>query len=162
MKRYDNLCKILAYYSWGGSMIKRILFLMIFVLVTSSTFVQAEEEKVEVFHINKGKVVKEVPMNETMQQSVETILNGVTDVFRGFEPIPQNGYMVKIPLDPAFNPKNDWIKEAVNEVIIIFPEYENPHILVFNSENNPGFYSFNASVDRLLKEIDLKFKGQRE
>lgn len=118
--------------------------------------------KIEVFHINKGKVVDEVPVSEVIHKHVETILGGITDIYREFEPIPKNGHMVKIPLEPAIKVENEWLNENINEVILIFPEYENPHIMVFNEENLPYFFLFNASVDGLITELDLKLKGMKE
>lgn len=143
-------------------MAKKIIVLMILTFFTITYSVHASNHKVEIFHIEKGKVVKEVPMNKTLQEDMESILIGVTDVFRGFEPIPKKGYMVRIPLEPAVHVKNEWFEDLVSEAILIFPEYENPHIMVFTNENNPSFFSFNASVDGILKELNLKFKGQRE
>lgn len=118
--------------------------------------------KIEIFHINKGKVVKELPMTGEIQVEVEKIFAGLTDIYRGFEPIPKKGHMVRIPLDPAVEVKNEWFHDLVSEVIVIFPEYENPHLMVFNDENStPYFWTFNSSVDNLLDKINLKLKGMK-
>jgi hypothetical protein len=118
--------------------------------------------KVEIFHINKGKVIKRVPLNRAIQKDVVTITENINDLYREIEPIPKKGYMVKIPLEQAVMVKNEWLEDLIGEVILIFPEYENPHLMLFNDENIPFFFTFDASVDDLLKELDLKFAGQRE
>lgn len=142
---------------------KIFLFVILSFICAFSLQVQVHAEgKAEIFHINKGKVIKKVPMNDVIHKETETIIQSVTDLYRELEPIPQKGYMVKIPLDPAILVKNQWMEDLVSEVIVIFPEYENPHLMVFNNENMPYFFRFNGSVDKLLTKLELKFDGQRE
>lgn len=137
-----------------------ILFLLLFFVLAPS--IHAEDSShIEVFHIKKGKVVKEIHVNDEIQKDVEKILAGITDIYRGFEPIPKKGHMVKIPLDPAQQVKNEWFHGLVSEVILIFPEYENPHLLVFSDENSPSFFTFHASVDNIVTTLDLDLKGRR-
>jgi hypothetical protein len=141
---------------------KIILFVIMLLLFIFSFQVNAKALQIEIFHINKGKVIKEEPSNDHIQQEVVAILEGITDIYRGFEPIPQKGYMIKIPLEKAVEIKNKWLNTSVNEVIIIFPEYENPHIMVFGTENSHYFFHFDTSVDEILSELGLRFKGQRK
>lgn len=142
-------------------MARKIFIFVILLFFLSSTLVQAEG-KAEIFHIDKGKVIKKVPMNDVLHKETESIIESITDLYRELEPIPHKGYMVKIPLDPAIMVKNQWMEDLVSEVIMIFPKYENPHVMVFNDENMPFFFKFDGSVDKLLKKLDLKFDGQRE
>ncbi|MDQ0156634.1 hypothetical protein [Robertmurraya andreesenii] len=136
-------------------MVKKISLLSILFLFQVAGM-NAYAANIEVFHINEGKVVKEVPANDTVHKEVEGILKGITDIFREFEPIPKSGQMVKIPLDPAIKVENQWFHALVSEVILIFPEYENPHLMLFDDENNAFFFTFDASVDRILDELKLK------
>lgn len=141
---------------------KIIITTLLFLFFTGNTYAEAPP-KIEIFHINKGKVVRELPMDEEIQLEVERIFNGITDIYRGFEPIPKKGHMVRIPLDPAVEVKNEWFQDLVSEVIVIFPEYENPHLMVFDDENNrPYFWSFNSSVDGLIDKLNLKLKGMTD
>ncbi|GIN61021.1 hypothetical protein J27TS8_10140 [Robertmurraya siralis] len=144
-------------------MVRKILSLVVLLtLFIFSLQVNAKAIQIEIFHINKGKVIKEEPSTDHIQREVVTILEGITDVYRGFEPIPQKGYMVKIPLENAVEVKNKWLNTSVNEVILIFPEYENPHLMVFGAENSHYFFHFDTSVDEILSELGLRFKGQRK
>lgn len=113
------------------------------------------ENEIEIFDIQKGKVIQSVPSNLEIEKQVELLLNSITDIYRAFEPIPHKGYMVKIPLDKAIPLKNDYFDDLVNEVILIFPEYENPHMMVVNDENRPYFFSFTKSVDQILTMLDF-------
>lgn len=141
---------------------KRVMTMLMIAIFFLDFSVQAESLQIEIFHIEKGKVIKEVSSNEVIEVEVENILSGITDIYREFEPIPPKGHMIKIPLQKPVEVKNEWINELVNEVILIFPEYENPHLMVFSDENAHFFFHFDASVDEILSELDFKVKGQRK
>lgn len=143
-------------------MVRKGIVLAIFIVSIFSFQVQAEPLQIEIFYIDKGKVIKELPSNEVIEQEVATILAGITDLYRGFEPIPPKGHMIKIPLEKPVKVKNEWLDDLINEVILIFPEYENPHLMVFGDDNSHYFFQFNASVDEILSRLDVKFKGQRK
>lgn len=116
--------------------------------------IQAESQhKIEIFDIQQGKVIHTAPSNMEIEKQVDLLMKSITDVYRAFEPIPHKGFMVKIPLEKPISLKNDYFDDLVNEVILIFPEYENPHMMVVNDENRPYFFSFNKSVDEILALI---------
>jgi hypothetical protein len=127
---------------------------MLVLLILSSSTVQASGQ-IEIFSINKGEVVKVVSTSQEIQHEVEEILHQITDIYREFEPIPSRGYMIKVPLDPAVQIKNKWANHDVIQVILIFPEYENPHLMVFDRENRSYFFTLNRSVDSFLTKIDF-------
>lgn len=137
-----------------------MIAIILFSCLTTNIHAQTGKE-IEIFYINKGEVIKKLPMEEDIQKEVEEVFQGITDIYRGFEPIPKKGYMVRLPLEPAIQMKNEWFHDFVSEVIMIFPEYENPHLMVFNDENNSFFFTFDASVDDLLTKVDLKLKGMK-
>lgn len=141
-------------------MLRKLVMAIILLSIFTVSAEAQSPPKIEIFNINKGKVIKELPMQEDVQLEVENIISGITDIYRGFEPIPKKGHMVRIPLDPAVEVNNEWFHDLVSEVIVIFPEYENPLLMVFNEENNmPYFWTFEGSVDALLKKLNLKLKG---
>ncbi len=113
----------------------------------------ASDEQIEIFDIKKGKVVQTVPVNEEVRKEVEKMLEGVTGIYAEFNPVPDKGYMVKVPLDPPVRVQNKWLNDYAKEVIVIFPEYENPHLLVFDSRANSFFLTFHHDVDKFLKKI---------
>lgn len=143
-----------------GKKIYFLLIMIIFLFPSAAAYADTPLE-VEIFHINKGKVVAKKAMTPKIHKETEAILQGITDLYRQFDPFPDQGYMVRIPLDPAIPIKNEWAEELVSEVILIFPEYENPHLMIFNDENMPLFFHFQASVDGIIKELNLKLKGMK-
>lgn len=142
---------------------KKIYFLLILIIILFPSVAAYADtpSEVEIFHINKGKVVAKKAMTPKIHKETEGILQGITDLYRQFDPFPDQGHMVRIPLDPAIPIKNEWAEELVSEAILIFPEYENPHLMIFNDENMPLFFHFDASVDGIIKELNLKLKGMK-
>lgn len=129
---------------------RQLLFLLcLFLVMTVHTSAETTNQ-IEIFHINEQKVVKKVSGNEEIQKEVEEILAHITDIYRNFEPIPHKGYMAKIPLEQPVKIENKWAQGDISEVILIFPEYENPHLMVFTVENKPLFFTFERSANRIL------------
>lgn len=140
----------------GDSMHKRIFIsIMICFLVSSS--IRAENiKRIEIFHINEGKIIKIIPTTLEIQKELEFILGEINDLYRGLEPIPHQGYLIKIPLQSAFKLENKWFNDYVIEVIFIFPEYENPYLMILDDENNPHFFTFTVTVDSILSKLEFK------
>lgn len=138
---------------------KTFIVLFLSVLLFASGMTPAKDGAVEIFDIEKGEVIRTLPGNEQVRKEVEKMLNGVTGIYADFNPIPDKGYMVKVPLEPPFRLKNKWFDDYVTEVIVIFPEYENPHLLVFDKRADSFFLTFDHSVDTFLKKIKFMPKS---
>lgn len=124
----------------------------LFLLLTGPAHVQASAN-IEIFDIYQGKVIKSLPAKEEIQKEIRKMLLMVTGLYPELEPIPDKGYMVKVPLEPAMKLKNQWLDDQVTEVIVIFPEYENPHLMAFDSKANTFFFTFKGSVNDFLAKI---------
>jgi len=79
----------------------------------------------------------------------------IDGVVKKFKPIPDKGYVVKIPLAPSIQLENNWVYALIDEVIIIIPKNEKPYLLVFDDENKPYFLTFETRIDTLLKTLDF-------
>ncbi|MBS4208662.1 hypothetical protein [Bacillus sp. FJAT-50079] len=133
-------------------MIKKIVFCFM-ILFLSSTVATAQSNQVEIFNINNGKIEKNVPLNEDIQQEAGNLINGITDVYRRMEPIPNKGMMIKVPLQPAVLVENSLFHDLVDEVIIIIPPKEDPYLMMFDNENKPHFFTFKGKVDPILLKL---------
>jgi hypothetical protein len=134
---------------------KLAVFLFIMLLFTSNVMAQ-DHKNVEVLSIEHNRVIKTVPSNPTIQKEGEKYLNGITDIYRKFRVIPNEGYMIKIPLEPSVTIQNQWMNDLVNEVIIIVGEQEEPYLMVFDDENSPRFFIFKGDIDVLLKTLNFR------
>lgn len=106
---------------------------------------------IQIYDIDQEMVIKTIAITPFIRKDSEKILQGVNDVYKKFNPLPDKGILVKIPLDPAIQVKNQWINTLVDEMIIFYPEEEEPFILVYDDENNTYFFS----VDRKVTEENL-------
>lgn len=128
-----------------------VLFVVLFHILSTNVIAQTTNH-IEVFDISKGKVVMDVAVTKELQQDVKVFLKGITGVFTQLKPIPEKGFMVKIPLDPTMV-QNKWFNDVVDEVILIFPDYENPYLLVFDGENNPRIFTFTGDTNIFMAKL---------
>lgn len=128
-------------------MIKRIALIILIAIFINSSHAPAQVNRaVEIYDIEEEIVIKTIAMDSFFQKDSKIILQGISDIYKKFNPLPPKGLMVKIPLDPAIQVKNQWINTVVDELIIFFPEEEEPFIMVYDDENNTYFFSINKKV----------------
>ncbi|CAH2717616.1 hypothetical protein BACCIP111895_04832 [Neobacillus rhizosphaerae] len=137
-------------------MIKKVLIsFCIFILYTTHAMAQTNHQ-IQIIDIKKGKVIKNVQKNPDLQQEVEKFLEGITGVYVKLNPYPNNGFVIKIPLEPNVTVENQWFNDLLDEVMIIFPVQENPYLLVFDNENQPYFFKFQGNTSKFLGLLNFK------
>lgn len=110
---------------------------------------------IEILDIDNNKITEKIPINRVAQLESEKFIQTINNVVKKFKPIPDNGYMIKIPLEPSVHLENEWVNTLINEVIVIIPKGEEPYLLLFDDENNTYFFSFKASIEKLLNNFDI-------
>lgn len=139
-------------------MINKVLSsVIIFHFIYTITFAQANKQ-IEIFDIKKGKVIMSVQSNTDSHQEVKKFLEGITGVYVKFNPIPNKGFIIRVPLEPNIVVKNQWLNDLVDEVTIIFTDQEDPYLMVFNDENRPFFFTFEGDTANFLRLINFKPK----
>lgn len=78
------------------------------------------------------------------------------------DPVTQDGYAIKIPLDPAVKVQGKWLNALINEVYIIIPENDPPFFMIFQNENKLSCFSFNGNIDTLSKVLDFNLPNYNE
>lgn len=126
----------------------------IIAFLTSSDTETQVTKCVEIFDINIGKVVKRVKSNRVIQSMSENYIREITGMYTKVKAIPDNGYIIRIPLEPAVNVKNRWIDHKVEELFVIFTEQVHPYLLVLDDDQRPFFYTFNGNTGDLLRELE--------
>lgn len=138
---------------------KTLLTLLSFVLVFLTfnlSMVNAQSNiNVKIFHIEKNEIIKTIPTNSKVQVEVTKIIKEIDGVVKHFKPIPDKGYMIKIPIEPPQQVKNKWINDLIDEVTIIIPEEEEPYLLIFDDENKSYFLTFQTKIDTLLNNLNF-------
>lgn len=127
-------------------------------LIVSISFftspINSEVAQVEIFEIETEQVVKTVPNTACIQREVEKYIDSIYDTFKGINPVPETGFMVKIPLDPTITIDNEWLQSELDTVIIIQPENEDPYLLTFDEDNRPRVFLFDSPIEGLLEQLE--------
>ncbi|GIN93693.1 hypothetical protein J6TS1_17830 [Siminovitchia terrae] len=137
-------------------MIKKVLLYIIISQLLSTNAIAQTNQHIQIFDVNKGKVIKNVQMNTDLQQEVEKFLEGITGVYVKINPFPNKGFMIRVPLEPNVMARNQWFNDLVDEVIIIFSGQEDPYIMVFDNENRPYFFTFESDTVKFMGLLNFK------
>jgi hypothetical protein len=141
-------------------MIKKLLVVMsLLVIFLHLTCVNAEGFKyVEIFDPKQDKVVKVVQSNPQIQQLITSWISNLEGLYKN-DPATEDGYVVRIPLDPIVKVKCESLNSLVSEVYILIPENEPPCFLIFEDENKLLSLPFNGDIDKLSKILDFKLNS---
>ncbi len=135
---------------------KTLLSFVLVIILFNLSMVNAHSNiNIEIFHIEKNEIIKTKPINSNVQLEAKRIIKEIDCAVKKFNPIPHNGYMVKIPLEPPYRLENKWINDLIYEVIIIIPKDEEPYLLIFDDENKSYFFTFQTKIDTLLNTLEF-------
>jgi hypothetical protein len=137
-------------------MIKKLsAFLFLFVISLHLTCVNAESFKyVEIFDPKQDKVVKVVQSNPQIQDMITIWITNLEGTYKN-DPATDDGYVVKIPLDPVVKVNCKSLNAIVSEVYILIPEIGPPCYLIFEDENKLISLVFNGDITKLSNILDF-------
>ncbi len=141
-----------------NNMIKKLIIIVSFLLMfLQSRYALAQDFKyVEIFDPKQDKVVKVVQSTPQIQNMVGKWIQNINDIYGKNDPVTDDGYAIKVPLDPAIKVNSDSLDAAVSEVYIIIPEHEPPFYIIFDNENRLSYYPFNGDINILSKALEFK------
>jgi hypothetical protein len=105
---------------------------------------------IEIYDIEQETVIKTVMVTPFIQKDSDKVLQGISNIYKKFNPIPEKGLLVKVPLDPALHVTNQWVNTLVDELIIFYPEDDEPFILIYDDENSTYFFAIDRKVPEEL------------
>ena len=112
---------------------------------------------VEIFDITEGRVVKQVEPDIKIQREAEKLLKDVSGLYTRLRPLPDSGLIVRIPLEPPADIRNEWLNGCgitrVDALYILLPGEGAPYLLVLDEGQRPWFFNFKGKADKLLKYI---------
>lgn len=137
---------------------KIIVGLSFFVIFLHSMYVNAEGFKnVEIFDPKQDKVVKVVQSNQQIQDIITSWITNIEGLYKN-DPATDDGYVIKVPLDPAVKVNCESLNALVNEVFILIPENDPPCYLIFEDENKLLSFPFNGDINKLSNILAFKLK----
>jgi len=141
-------------------MLKKLVTLLSFCFILLfPIYANAHDFKyIEIFDPKQNKVVKVVQSNPEIQNMITSWITNIQGIHGKIDPATDDGYALRIPLDPAVNVNCKYLNATVSEVYIIIPEKDPPFYGIFLNENKLMFYQFNGDIDMLSKSLDFKLK----
>src|SRR5690625_1997242 len=129
----------------------RKLMLCLIVFLAISVFSETEaatktDQMIEVFDVNDNDVIMNIHLNQAIQYDVKNILVGIDGIVKKVNPIPNDGMIVKIPIEPNVMVENEWLNDLIDEVMIFYSKKDYPYLLTFDQENNPYFFTFKGDA----------------
>lgn len=139
---------------WSFIIFAAIIFSTVIIYKAAhQTYVDAE-----IFNIDKGQVTKTLIPSKITRNDVKGYLHDITGIYTKTDPLPDNGYIVKINLKQEIRSNNRWLNnfiiKGVKNLFIIFPEKGSPFMLILDKSERPYFFNFDSSIDKLKKIID--------
>jgi hypothetical protein len=126
--------------------------------ILSATSPEPENSgEVQIFDIGKGRIVKKMKTSPAIQNEAEKMVSSITGVYTRIKPFPDNGYIVRLPLNPALLVQNGYISASVDKIYVIFTQKEPPILLILDNNEKPFVYNFSRSTEELIKHLDFKF-----
>lgn len=139
--------------------IKKIIAILAILLIFPVNAFAKNYNDIEIYDIKKDKLIKTVHSSSEIQNLVINYLQGVDGIYAKINPIPNEGYAIKISLDSPLILQNQWINRIVDEAIIVLPKEEGPKafFIIFEEEDKLMCFTFKGDVELLVEK--LKFSN---
>lgn len=139
-----------------------ILAILFFILFHSTATHAKEFKYAEIFDPKQEKVVKVVQVNTEIHDMVAGWIKNIEGIYGKNDPLTDDGYAIKMPLDSDVTVHGKSLNVIVNEVYIIIPENDPSFFIIFEDENKLCCFPFNGSIDILSKSLDFELKTNTE
>lgn len=131
---------------------------LLFIFI-DSVYINAQNlNYVEIFDTKQNKIIKLVQLNPQIQEMVTLWIRNVQGIYSKNDPITDDGFAIKVPLDPAILVNCKWLNALISEVYIMIPENDPPFFMVFEAGNRLACFPFNGDVDKLSRSLDFKLR----
>lgn len=126
-------------------------------ILEATTPAQEDINEIQIFDISKGKVVKKLKTSPAFQDQAVQIISSITGLYAKVKPLPEKGYIVRVPVNPALKVQNQYINATIDKIYVIFTENEPPFVLILDRSQKPFVYNFSWNTDELVKLLDFDF-----
>lgn len=139
-------------------MIKSILLLLCISLFFNIQNIAAANATVKVLDIESSTVIKEIQNSSDVDRDAEKAIQSIKRVTVEANPVPKQGYLIKIPLTKSLKVKNKWFEDIVSEVLLIYnpSSKKQGKIILYNDENTPIFFDIEYDFSDLLKKLNVE------
>lgn len=139
-----------------------VLFLVCFMgLIQPAVPAGAKETGcVEIFDPKQNKVVKEVKLTREIENMVTGWLAHPGEIVAKLNPMPDDGYVLRVPLQPTPALRNKWLYADIDEVFIVIPANEPPFYVILG-DDGMSCYLVNGDISMLSEALNFKLDAPR-
>lgn len=139
-------------------MVKKVLLILIIMILFPINVCAKDYNNIEIYDIKRDRLIKVVESNSEIENLVINYLQGIDGIYAKLNPIPMEGYAIKISLDSPLILQNQWINTIVEEAIIVLPKEKEPKafFIIFEQENKLMCFTFKGDVEVLLEKLQFK------
>ncbi|WP_273131301.1 hypothetical protein ACNRWW_07445 [Metabacillus sp. HB246100] len=138
--------------------IAKLILLVLFCSVILLFSVSASASPmIKVVTIESNEIVAEAPSSSFFDQEVRKAIRTIDGITVEANPLPNKGYILKIPLKAPVKIKNKWYEDIVQEVLIIYnsSDTKRHRIVLYTDENTPMFFNTTYDVITLLQKMGI-------
>ncbi len=112
---------------------------------------------IEIYDTRLDKVVKSVQAKPEIRNLIIEWINQTDAIYVKANPFPDEGYIVKVPLEPPVAVESEWICGSIGEIYIVLSKQDLPFYVVFDESEHISCYNINGNINILLKMLDLNW-----
>ena len=142
-------------------MLEKFTLVLIIIFCLSTNILAKGFKYVQIFDPKQDKVVQLIQLNSEIQSLVQSYLEDIDTIYSKNDPIPEDGYAIKIPLDPAFKAQKKCLNALIKEVYIIIPKKEPPFIMLLEKETKLICFPFRGDIKTLSKALNFNLSQHR-
>jgi len=115
-------------------------------------------QEIKILDIESNNIIHEKNSSAIIDHEVKKALKSIKNITVQANPLPQKGYLIKIPLTTSIHVKNKWLEEYITEVLFVYNIEDNnqSRLILYNDENTPLFFDIQFDFTTLFNE--LKFE----
>lgn len=132
-----------------------VFYLFFFFNIQDSGAVQ--NNTIKVLQIETGNVIAEADNSEQFDDLAKDAIKTIEKVTVEANPVPKQGYLIKVPLTKSIRVKNKWFDEFINEVILVYNPVDKNRgkIILYTDENTPVFFDIGYNFSKLLRKLNI-------
>lgn len=139
-------------------LIKKCIAIIAILFIFPISVCAKDYNDIEIYDIKRDKLIKTVQSNGEIENLVINYLQEIDGIYAKLNPIPKEGYAIKVPLKFPLILQNQHINSIVDETIIVLPKEEGikAFFIIFEEGDKLMCFTFKGDIQVLLKRLHFK------
>ena len=134
-----------------------IHLILLTVVMTSYEVHAVEQKNVKMLDIESNTVIYEKESSVIFDREVIKAIKSIKNITVQANPLPQKGYLIKVPLTASVKVKNKWFDDFISEALFVYNLEDNRQhrLILYNDENTPVFFDIDFDFAKLTQELNV-------